>query len=148
MPTISGKVEPEAADAWRAANRDPSMKLPLEEPAAGVSEVPSEVPKPPAESGTPPAISGLTAARTEREEIKAKREAIKLGLEEGELVSVVETEQCWSEMVTTAKDRLMILPGKLSARLAAVSDEGQVYSILEKEIMTALAEMSRVEVAA
>jgi hypothetical protein len=131
MPTTGGKIEPEAADAWRAANREPLLEAPATPEAAA--------PVAPITAGT---VSGLTAARTEREEIKAKREAIKLGFEEGELAPVAETEQAWSEMVQTAKDRLMILPGKLAGRLAAVSDEGQVHSILEREITSALAELA------
>jgi hypothetical protein len=123
MPTVEGKIEPEAADAWRAANR----------PAAMVEEKQG-----PAPAGVGVGVSGLTAARTEREEIKAKREAIKLGAEQGELVPVSETEQAWSELVETAKDRFMILPGKLAARLAAVSDENAVHSILEREITNIL----------
>lgn len=140
MPMAGDKVDPEAANAWRAANRE---SLP-EEPTPAASPA----------SATPQgslldftskgsAVSGLTAARTEREQLKAQRERMRLGVDLGELVPAGEVEAAWAAVIVAAQNALLNVADKAAGRVARSKDENECRSIIDREIREALASLSR-----
>ena len=127
MPMVEGKIDLEAAEAWRLANR------PVEGASQAAQQRVESSPVTPALPGA--LISGLTAARTEREEIKAQREKLKLKTEEGELVPAAEVREIWAAVITKLQTRLLLVPEKLPF-------EREQKAIVDREIRSALTVLS------
>lgn len=145
MPHVEGKIEPETADAWRAANLGAVISV-VERPKP---QIPAPVEAPPA-SGEPPAEEtkpvarpdGLTQARTEREQLRVQREQIRLEQDRGELVPAGEVEATWAALVVATQNAMLNVAEKVAGRVARSRDESECRSIVDREIREALAVLS------
>lgn len=157
MPTApDGKVDPDAADAWRAANlihpvavgpperepkpaavQTPPLPDPPAPPPAGV--VPPDEPKEPKAQPQP---NQLTLARTEREQLRVQREEIRLQQDRNELIPAREVEATWAALVVAAQNALLNVSEKAAGRVARSRDEAECRSIIDREIREALAILS------
>lgn len=77
----------------------------------------------------------LTRAKADAAEADAKRRA-------GSLVPVDQIEAAWLAVAGAVKTRLLALPTKTAAQLAAIKTPAQCQALLQKEINAALAELS------
>jgi hypothetical protein len=77
-------------------------------------------------------------ARRAREVYRAERERIELMKEKGELVLAADVKQEASRLARQVRDLLLIIPNRLAAKLAGMTDQDQVRSELQGEIESAL----------
>jgi hypothetical protein len=128
IKTVDGKIDFDQADRdWESNSdhrRQHRKKQKQSSPAHGSIEV-------------MPAETFLEAQR-KHEWLKVQKEELELRRRRGELAEVREIETAWGSIVLASHDRLLILPGKLAARLAAISDVHECQTLLEKEIREAL----------
>ncbi len=114
MPVrADGLVDPGVADAWIAENIDKSV-------------------------GT----SGLTEARTRKENALAGLRELELRKRQGELLEYSQVKAEWSKLLTTFKNKMLYIPGKVARSLAGAKDDRERMVILDKEIKEALSILS------
>lgn len=149
MPTSpEGKVDPDAADAWRAANLihpvgagSPEPK-PVDAPAAPAGAPAPPLADEPKEPKAQPQPNQLTLARTEREQLRVQREEIRLQQDRNELIPAREVEATWAALVVATQNALLNVSEKAAGRVARSRDEAECRSIIDREIREALAILS------
>jgi hypothetical protein len=114
----------------------------LEQPSQAKSAQPA---KPAVESVSPddPVHGKYNLARARREECRAEREEMDLRARKGELLEAGEVEKTWSQIITSVRARILLLPDKLSPRAAAVTDVLECRAMIDREVrelLTALSE--------
>ena len=77
-----------------------------------------------------------------REKIKAEREQLRLDEEKKLLISAEEAKQVWSAMVTTARNKALMLPSELGPKLAVETDAVACEEVLRNAIYAFLSEMT------
>lgn len=70
---------------------------------------------------------------------KAEMEVEKL---KGRLIDAFETVQAWGDMITSARNRALLIPATAAPRVAVVSDVLECQHILDREIRSFLSEIS------
>ena len=131
-----GKVDVAAADAAWAANVAPEPEqLKRSRAAPG--------PERNADSGDAAADSGesFNAATTRKAIAAASLAELHLAHRRGELVSVVEVQREWFRLGRATRDRLLGLPDRISADLAALADQHEVRVYLDRELRAALSDL-------
>jgi hypothetical protein len=134
-PTRGGDRRPEmrtralrrAAEANGAA-RGPEVKPPVARPSAPDSDTRS-----------------LISAKVDREGWQAKLAELDYKRRSGELLEAGDVEKAVFEVNRAVRDRLMGIPARVSAILAAVDTPAEIEQLLAKEIREALDELSRLE---
>ncbi|MCX8016438.1 MAG: hypothetical protein N2690_00850 [Rhodocyclaceae bacterium] len=135
ISTIDGKIDPKVADAeWarntrlRADNRPKRLQVQ-------------------AQTDTNNEISGedYWTARARRECAEAAIAELKRAELEGKLIRVEAVRAALAKRIASTRDALLQIPGRLAPVLAAESDMDRVAQLLEDELRTALADISRVD---
>ena len=93
----------------------------------------STAPHPPAPGGP-----SYAEARRAREVYRAERERLELMKAKAELVLAADVKQEASRLARQVRDLLLIIPNRLAAKLAGMTDQDQVRSELQAEIESAL----------
>ena len=79
-----------------------------------------------------------TSARATNEENKAALSSLEVEKSAASLVLVADMKKAAFEMARRTRDRILALPDRLSARLAAISDATEVHDLLSDELESAL----------
>lgn len=135
---------PPAAPAAPAAPGPDSQGPP--QPAAGKKGRKKKEKKakaPPA--GPPPPPSKFQVHRSEKEEWAAKMAEIKYKKAAGLTVELDKVKELFFNIGHATQQGLLNIPARVSAILAAKTDEREIYNILEKEIMIALENLSNAD---
>lgn len=158
IPTIDGKIDPDAADTALAQTVDPHMgavrrhherkrngavvtKAPTAPPAPRVIEMADD------EGQRDLDFEGMTQteAQTAKLQIQAKRETLQYWKEVGEVVETVAVRKGISE-VADAINQFSTIPDRLASRLAAETDVRRCHVMLMAEIdacMQAVADFAK-----
>ena len=88
---------------------------------------------------------GYTSSRTVHEKYKAKKARLEYLNLKGELIPRSEVIEAAAKIITTAKGRLLTVPGKLAPLLAGEENIKKIKSIIESEISQALDYLARLE---
>jgi len=86
----------------------------------------------------------LLSERARLVRIQADRQALELAKSEGDLISLQEVEQGWSELIVSFRDRLLALPAQIAPTIT-YQTEREAERILTDHISTALTELSNWE---
>jgi hypothetical protein len=78
-----------------------------------------------------------------RSALAREKERIELDLLRGSVVALSEVEREWAAALTILRSRLIAIPSKVAARIAATSDPAVARDILDEEIRFALDELSK-----
>ena len=149
---VDGMIDPALADADWARNRDAGQASKLAEAAAAVATPePAAVTAPVAPAAGQVAqqsqptleLAPLTAARIRATEEGTAIKEIQRRKLEGSLLEAEEVDRAWSEVLQVLKDRLRLIPDNIGEQLAASSDAAVCRSLVAKEVMDALAAMSK-----
>ena len=114
----NGKIDPDKSDKDWARNQSGTME-------------PGETTKP----------QSYAQARAERERYNAKLARLKYEREKGTLVDAAEVKKAAFESARIVRDRLLMIPDRISAEIAAMSDARKIETLLENEIRSALKEL-------
>jgi len=138
-----GGFDPDKVRAALKRNAD------LEQPSqakGSPQSTPAQRPAPQPEREAPADDSShadYNRARAYREKLRAKREEMDLKARMGELLDAAEVEKTWSQIITSVRARVLLLPDKLAPRIVAVSDVLECRAIIDREVrevLTALTE--------
>ena len=139
-PVLSdGRLDCQEALTWYQSNIRLTAKRVAANGAPGPTAKLSHVPAP-----SVSASSGLSAAqryqaaRAQNEENKARLSSLDLESRSGRLVSVEHVKRAVFETYRCVRDRLLALPDRLAARLAATDDPVAVHDLLTAELESAL----------
>lgn len=146
ITAIDGKIDPVVADVqWAANARSRADSRPATEVGARLAGISAP---PPAAGGAgeggeparPPATEdGYFAARTRRETAEAELAELKLQEQLGQLVRAADVRAAYAKRAAALREGLLQLPARLSAILAAESDQAKCHAVLEAELHQALA---------
>jgi len=89
-----------------------------------------------------PHTSQFQLARTAREAMNAKITELKYRKEIGDLVELEKVKALFFSAAHAAQQNLMNIPARVSAIIAAKTDEREIYNLLETEIIQALENLS------
>lgn len=95
-----------------------------------------------AEGTSQPDKTSLHEAQRAREWLRVRKEKIAIDIAEHRLIDGLEAERAWGEMVVSAQQKLLSIPGLLAPRLAAESDQAECEVLLRSGIVSALNELS------
>lgn len=84
----------------------------------------------------------LLAQRTRREKATASMAELLLAQKRGELISAREIEQAQFAIARQVRDRMLSIPDRIAAIVAAEADVHKVRELLTEEIRLALTELS------
>lgn len=82
------------------------------------------------------------AARTRRERAEADLAELKLAEQRGEVIRTAAVRATWAARLASARDRLLTVPDRCAAVLAAESSPQRVHELLTKEIHAAMIELA------
>lgn len=85
-----------------------------------------------------PSENSFAKAKTVRETLTAKILQLEYEEKTGKLVNADEVKVTWFNLARTVRDSLLNIPERISAELAAESDEFKVHKILQTEIYKVL----------
>jgi len=126
IPTTNGKIDPDVADPLWIANTDQTK------PRNSISGNPS------GRSGgngkRAPEENTYTVHRATREQALAELAQMQLAEKRGELVALSEVRRTATAAAKSACQALDLIPDRISARLASISDEAQIHRILSEHI--------------
>ena len=145
-----GTLDPEMAEREWNATREPApsqtatSKPPAATvPAAARSEPSGSQPTTTRSSTQPGATGTYAQAKTADALYKAKLRQIEFEHRSGTLVRSDDVEQHWYALAQAVRTRLMAIPQRLAAELAATDDIHRVRLRLDEEIRTALEELAQ-----
>jgi hypothetical protein len=137
ISTVGGKIDPKVADREWRENTDPSK------PRSRITGRPNHRRRP-GEPSTPMNLDGYGAsdttaagyarARAARELYRAQLPKLELDCRRGILVRADEVRLGAFNVARKARDQLIALPGRMSARIAAAGDPVEIRRILKEEI--------------
>ncbi len=104
-------------------------------------EFDSEAMQMPSDGGTN-AHDLFNRARAAKEIAIAKEKQLALRKIEGELLEAADVDRTWTAALTSFKNRLLLIPDRLAARLAATSSTIECREILYAEMLALLAGLS------
>ena len=145
--TPEGRIDPAQADALWAANTDPirggprtagqarGLTLVREEPGAG-TRTPADI---------HPMLPSLATSRAVREAYMARLARLDYEKRTGKLVDADRMRTAIFEVNRATRDRLLVIPDRLAATLAAIDVVAEVRRVLAEEIRVACEELSRAE---
>jgi len=89
-------------------------------------------------------FGGKTTAqwRAAQMALATENEKLDLDVRKGKLADVEKIKSQWFNLVRVARDRLLMIPDRLSGELAAESDMKRVHAIIDTEIRAALTELT------
>lgn len=156
IPLVNGMIDPAIADAAWERNRDAGQESKLAEAVSAAAEKPVQTGSPvqqplidlesapPAKEPQPEAaVAPLTAARIWSTEESATIKQITRRKMQADLLEKEEVDRNWAFVLQTVKDRLRLIPDKVGPKVAMSTDEAECRSIVMKEIMDALACISK-----
>jgi phage terminase Nu1 subunit (DNA packaging protein) len=82
------------------------------------------------------------AARTRRERAEADLAELKLAEQRGEVIRTAAVRATWAASLASARDRLLTVPDRCAAVLAAEGNPQRVHELLTKEIHAAMSELA------
>lgn len=126
---VAATLGPETELALSQVDQPPGGK-----PPGGESE--------PAAPGADKDPHGYYAARAARERINAAQQQLDYSKALGQLVSVAEVKQLSSRRYRAIRDRVLNIPDRVAAVLAAERDPAQVHATLTAELKRVLHELS------
>lgn len=83
----------------------------------------------------------LTMARTAETTYRAKISKLKFEEMSGNLISVESARNAFFQVATSAREKILSVPDRVSEMVAAISDPWEIREILENEIRVALADI-------
>ena len=131
---IEGKIDPAVADVqWRANTR-----------ARVSSKPPPDVPSPPAAGADDgeELPSDYWASRARRERAEAQTAELKLAELQGQLVRADTIRAAHAKRLAGLREALLQIPARLSAVLAAETDQAKCHDALQRELHGVLASVS------
>lgn len=140
---LGTNTHPGKSSSARAQQRIKSTKetaLPPSKPAA------ESAPRAEPEEDAEPEVeldngSYNEACRQEKwESVKKKR--LERRKREGELLEAAEVRQAWSEMISSARAALLLLPAKLAPKITMVTDTRECQVVIDREVRAVLASLS------
>ena len=137
-----GGIDPERADAAWANNTRSSVETPRQ-PAHQVETLPDSMPERQV-SGNAPGTPDYNKARAVKEFYAARLAKLEFEEREGKLVNIDEINVQHFNRARRLRDRLLMIPRRLAAQLAAETDTRSVEEILDGAIREALEEMADV----
>ena len=144
-----GTLDPDVAEREWNATREPAQSqtatstAPVAAPATPKSGPPDGHPTG-AKASSPPASAGTYGqAKTADALYKAKLRQLDYEHRSGTLVRSDDVEQHWYALAQAVRTRLMAIPQRLAAELAATDDIHRVRLRLDEEIRTALEELAQ-----
>jgi len=137
-----GGIDPERADAAWASNTRSSVET-LWKPARHVETLPVSTPERQV-SGNAPGTPDYNKARAVKEFYAARLAKLEFEEREGKLVNIDEINVQHFNRARRLRDRLLMIPRRLAAQLAAETDTRSVEEILDGAIREALEEMADV----
>lgn len=149
LPTHDGKIDPAEADAILAARRQPAQpqqRRGRAEPAPAAGAAPQPTARPAASDAaagnTVDLPTLLLRTRIKSEAERARLLEIKAKVEAGKFVDVDEVRIEAFNTGRQVRDALLNIPSRLSAVLAAETDERACFALLDREIREALIELT------
>jgi hypothetical protein len=131
-------IDPALADEQWATRTGVTVNSPRP-PAAAVKQPRQRISAGSTAPSSPgPGGPSYAEARRAREVYRAERERLELMKEKAELVLAAEVRQEASRLARQVRDLLLIIPNRLAAKLAGMTDQDQVRSELQAEIESAL----------
>lgn len=127
--------------AWKA-NVDPGR---VTRPTRGEMAAQAGASGPAAAAGKPAAgavVSNFQIARTAREALNAKITELEYRKKIGDLVELEAVKELFFNAAKTTQQSLLNIPARISAIVAAKTDEREIYDLLEKEISESLENLS------
>lgn len=124
---FDGKVDPVAADAQWARNTRPRAGS---EPAADVAAAAGAA-SPGRESDDG---NSYWASKARREQAEAELAELKLAEQRGQLVRADDVRASLSRRASAFREGLLQIPSRLSAVLAAETDQARVHALLDAEL--------------
>jgi hypothetical protein len=137
-----GGIDPARADASWANNTRSSVETPRQ-PARRVETPPEPLPERQV-SGNAPGAPDYNKARAVKEFYAARLAKLEFEEREGKLVNIDEINVQHFNRARRLRDRLLMIPRRLAAQLAAETDTRSVEEILDAAICEALEELSGV----
>ena len=148
ITTVNGKIDPAQADREWRENTDQSKPRNRVTGKPRQARVPEEPPEPMDFGGTDGSHVGRSGgsnyakARAARELYQAQLTKLHLDRERGTLVRADEVRVAAFNAARSARDKLMGIPRRVSAVLAAIDDAKEVERILDEEIERICVELS------
>jgi len=130
-------IDPVAADAAWAANTLPRRELPVPEPAPAAAQPAATEPEESATTGTGQSIM---TSRAVREAYQARMARLDYEERAGRLVPAGAVAAEAYTRARMLRDRIMAVPARISAKLAAIDDERLVAATLDEALRAALQE--------
>jgi hypothetical protein len=124
-----------------ALTRNTDMAQPSQ--AKGISK-PKEQEAPESPSGAN-SYDLFNRARAVKEMAIAKERQLDLKKRQEELLEAAEVEQAWTDGLTRFKSRLLLVPDKLAAKVAACGDVLECRELIDQEIRASLQTLSETE---
>lgn len=154
LPTVNGRIDPEAAGAAWEQNQDPDAAL-REQSAARTRASKRADSRPPAAPAAqsfrkPPAaqpgpLEDFLGNKAKREFVRLQKETLELGRIRGKLLDVDEVKKAVGAMIIAAHSTLLAIPPKVAPKLSAETDPLKCQDIVEAAIHEALAKLKEFE---
>ncbi len=84
----------------------------------------------------------INEARRRREQAEASLKEIELGKQRGELLEKSDVIRVWQKILTVLKNRLLVMPSKLSPHLLGMNSVNEIKMRMDEEIFNALDELT------
>ena len=124
-------IEFERADRDWEANLDRRM---IREPAGKAESLAGEIPP-----------ASFLEAQRNHEWLKVQKAELDLKVRRGELLEREEVERRWGALLTTFRNRMLLLPDKVAPRAAVLDSVLECRALLEREVKEALSALSEYE---
>lgn len=86
----------------------------------------------------PGSPQSLLEAQRRHEWLKVQKEELELRRRQGELIEACDIEQTWTHALTAFKNRLLLVPDKLAAKVAVCPDVLECRELIDREIKEAI----------
>jgi phage terminase Nu1 subunit (DNA packaging protein) len=97
----------------------------------------------PQKPSSPAHLSQLTLARTRREEVAADAAQLDLRRRQGDLIDLATVKRTAYEIAHAVRDRLLVIPMRVRADLAASTEPSECEEIVRRELDSALEDLQR-----
>ena len=128
----------QAAQAWRVARQNVAARKPV--PAAVQLQMQQAPPTVAPRVAAPD--ESHDAARTRREIAEADLAELKLAELNGELVRADQVRASLAKRAAAFREGLLQIPSRLSAQLAAETNQAAVHALLDAELRTVMAQLT------
>jgi len=90
-------------------------------------------------------VEDFFTARARKEVALANLREMDAAKRRGETLNATEVEAEWSNIVSTVRNRILLLPDKLAPRVAALADVLECRAVIERAVREALTALSETE---